>query len=171
VPRNTRFIDKTLQNYLHCGFIHAALPRAKIILIRRHPLDACWAMYKAHFQEGLFSFSYDQLELAEYYLAFRRLAQHWRSVLPAHALLEVRYEDIVGRQAAESRRIIDFLGLPWEEDVLRFHQSKVPSATASAVQVRRPIYSSSVGKWRFHAQHLSPLHARLARAIPSSELA
>jgi len=171
VPRNTRFIDKTLQNYLHCGIIHAALPRAKIILIRRHPLDACWAMYKAHFQEGLFSFSYDQLELAEYYLAFRRLAQHWRSVLPAHALLEVRYEDIVGRQAAESRRIIDFLGLPWEEDVLRFHQSKVPSATASAVQVRRPIYSSSVGKWRFHAQHLSPLHARLARAIPSSELA
>jgi tetratricopeptide (TPR) repeat protein len=171
VPRNTRFIDKTLQNYLHCGIIHAALPRAKIILVHRHPLDACWAMYKAHFQEGLFSFSYDQLELAEYYLAFRRLAEHWRSVLPAHALLEVRYEDVVAQQAAQSRRITDFVGLPWEEDVLRFHESKVPSATASAVQVRRPIYSSSVGKWRFHAQRLGPLHARLARAIPSSELA
>jgi Sulfotransferase family len=128
-------------------------------------------MYKAHFQEGLFSFSYDQLELADYYLAFCRLAEHWRCVLPAYALLEVRYEDIVGQQAAESRRIIDFLGLPWEEGVLRFHESNVPSATASAVQVRRPIYSSSVGKWRFHAQRLIPLQARLARAIPSSELA
>jgi Tfp pilus assembly protein PilF len=171
VPRNTRFVDKTLQNYLHCGLIHAALPRARIILIRRHPLDACWAMYKAHFQEGMFSFSYDQIELADYYLAFRRLAEHWRSVLPSDTLLEVRYEDIVARQAAESRRIIEFLGLPWEEGVLRFHESRVPSATASAVQVRRPIYSSSVGKWRVHEQRLSPLRTRLAREIPWSELA
>jgi hypothetical protein len=85
--------------------------------------------------------------------------------------LEVRYEDIVARQAAESRRIMEFLGLPWEEGVLRFHESKAPSATASAVQVRQPIYSSSVGKWRVHEQRLSPLRARLAREIPLSELA
>lgn len=169
VPPNRRFIDKTLQNYLHCGMIHAALPRAKIILIQRHPLDACWAIYKAHFQ-GMFPFSYDQLELAEYCLAFRRLAHHWKTTLPPHALLEVRYEDIVRDQAAASRRLIEFIGLPWEEGVLRFHESRAPSATASAVQVRRPLYSSSVGKWRLHAQRLLPLRTRLAQEIPASEL-
>jgi Sulfotransferase family len=170
VPRNRRFVDKTLQNYLYCGIIHAALPRAKIILVQRHPLDACWAIYKAHFQ-GIFSFSYDQLELAEYYLAYRRLARHWKSTLPARALLEIRYEDIVHDQAAASRRLIEFVGLPWDDEVLRFHESAAPSATASAVQVRRPVYPSSVGKWRRHAVGLEPLRARLACEIPEAELA
>jgi len=170
VPKDLRFTDKTLQNYLYCGLIHTALPAAKIILIQRHPLDACWAMYKAHFQ-GKFSFSYDQIELAEYYLAYRRLSRHWRATLSADVLLEMNYEDIVRDQAAASRRLIGFVGLPWDDEVLRFHQSAAPSATASAVQVRRPIYSSSVGKWRHHAERLAPLRARLAREIPEAELA
>jgi Flp pilus assembly protein TadD len=170
VPPNRRFVDKTLQNYLYCGVIHAALPRAKIILLRRHPLDACWAIYKAHFH-GMFSLSYQQIELAEYYLAFRRLAEHWRSTLPPHAFLEVRYEDIVSDLSAASRRLIAFAGLSWDDQVLRFHQSRAPSATASAVQVRRPVYASSVGKWRHHAERLKPLRARLAREIPEVELA
>lgn len=170
VPPNRRFVDKTLQNYLHCGFIHAALPRAKIIWVRRHPLDACWAIYKTHFR-GMFPFSYRQIELADYALAFRRLARHWTTTLPADVLLEVSYEDIVNDQAAASRRIIAFAGLPWDDAVLRFHQSPAPSATASAVQVRRPIYASSVGKWRRHADRLAPLRARLAREIPAAELA
>jgi Flp pilus assembly protein TadD len=169
VPPNRRFIDKTLQNYLHCGVIHAALPRAKIILIRRHPLDTCWAIYKAHFQ-GKFLFSYHQIELAEYYLAFRRLAQHWKSMLPSNVFLEINYEDVVSDPPAESRRIVEFAGLAWEDQVLRFHESTAPSATASAVQVRRPVYSSSVGKWRHHAERLEPLRARLAREIPEAEL-
>jgi hypothetical protein len=138
-------------------------------LVHRQPLDACWAIYKALFQ-GTFLFSYDQSELAEYYLAFRRLARHWKAMLPAHAFLEVSYEDIVRDQPAESRRLIAFADLPWEDGVLRFHESRAPSATASAVQVRRPIYVSSVGKWRHHAQRLAPLCARLAREIPASEL-
>jgi tetratricopeptide (TPR) repeat protein len=167
---NVRFVDKTLQNYLYCGLIHAALPAAKIVLVQRHPLDACWAIYKAHFQ-GKFSFSYHQTELAEYYLAYRRLARHWRATLPPDVLLEINYEDIVRDQAAASRRLIDFVGLPWDDEVLRFHESPAPSATASAVQVRRPIYSSSVGKWRHHAERLAPLRARLAREIPEAELA
>jgi tetratricopeptide (TPR) repeat protein len=170
VPDNVRFVDKTLQNYLYCGLIHAALPAAKIILIQRQPLDACWAIYKAHFQ-GKFSFAYHQIELAEYYLAYRRLSRHWRATLPADVLLEINYEDIVGDQAATSRRLISFAGLPWDDEVLRFHESPAPSATASAVQVRRPIYSSSVGKWRHHADQLAPLRARLAREIPEGELA
>jgi tetratricopeptide (TPR) repeat protein len=170
VPQNIRFIDKTLQNYLYCGLIHAALPAAKIILLQRHPLDACWAIYKAHFQ-GMFSFSYHQIELAEYYLAFRRLSQHWRATLPPGVLLEIRYEDIIRDQSVASRRLIDFVGLPWDDAVLRFQESPAPSATASAVQVRRPIYSSSVGKWRHHEERLAPLRARLAREIPETELA
>jgi tetratricopeptide (TPR) repeat protein len=168
-PRNQRFVDKTPENYLYCGAIHAALPRAKIILIRRNALDTCWALYKAHFR-GKFPFSYDQLELAEYYLAFRRLAQHWRATLPAQAVLEISYEEIVHNQETASRRLIEFIGLPWEPDVLRFHESRSPSATASAVQIRRPLYSSSVGKWRPHAERLVPLRARLARDIGPTEL-
>ena len=167
---NVRFVDKTLQNYLYCGLIHTALPAARIILVQRHPLDACWAIYKAHFQ-GKFAFSYHQTELAEYYLAYRRLTQHWRATLPPEVLLEISYEDIVRDQAAASRRLIGFVGLPWDDEVLRFHESPAPSATASAVQVRRPVYSSSVGKWRNHAERLAPLRARLAREIPEAELA
>ena len=110
VPPNARFVDKTLQNYLYCGLIHTALPAAKIILVQRHPMDACWAIYKAHFQ-GKFAFSYDQIELAEYYLAFRRLSRHWRATLPPDVLLEINYEDIVADQAAASRRLIGFVGL------------------------------------------------------------
>jgi len=169
IPPGRRFVDKTLANYLYCGIIHAALPRAKIILIRRHPLDACWAIYKSRFQRT-FLFSYDQRELADYYLAFRRLAQHWRATLPPHAYFEIGYEDIVADQAGISRRLIEFIGLPWEEEVLMFHESAAPSATASAVQVRRPIYSSSVGKWRHHAERLKPLRARLAQEISTAEL-
>jgi tetratricopeptide (TPR) repeat protein len=170
VPANARFVDKTLENYLYCGLIHAALPAARMILVQRHPMDACWAIYKAHFR-GKFAFSYYQTELADYYLAFRRLSRHWRSVLPPDALLEVNYEDIVRDQGAVSRTIIRFIGLPWEDDVMRFHESPAPSATASAVQVRRPVYASSVGKWRHHAERLAPLRARLLREIPEQELA
>lgn len=169
VPDSVRFIDKTLENYLYCGLIHAALPSARIILVQRHPIDSCWAIYKAHFR-GKFSFSYHQTELADYYLAYRRLSQHWRAVLPPDVLMEINYEDIVRDQAAASRDIIRFLGLPWEDGVMRFHDSPVPSATASAVQVRRPIYASSVGKWRHHADRLRPLRERLAREIPEAEL-
>ena len=164
-----RLIDKTLENYLHCGLIHAVLPRARIILVRRDPLDACWALYKAHFQ-GKFSFSYDQRELADYYLAFRRLARHWRATLPADVLLEVQYEDLVGDPGAHSRRLLEFLGLPWEDAVLRFHENATPSATASAVQVRQPVHQASVGKWRAHASRLTVLRDRLATEIPAPEL-
>jgi sulfotransferase family protein len=170
VEPEARFVDKTLQNYLYCGLIRAALPQARIILVQRHPMDACWAIYKALFQ-GKFAFAYDQIELAEYYLAYRRLSRHWRATLPPDALLEINYEDIVRDQSAASRRLIAFLGLPWDEEVLRFHESRAPSATASAVQVRRPIYSSSIGKWRHHAERLAPLRSRLIREIPEHELA
>jgi tetratricopeptide (TPR) repeat protein len=169
VPSDTRFVDKTLDNYLYCGLIHTALPHAKIIMVRRHALDACWAMLKAHFR-GKFSFTYDQVEVADYYLAFRRLARHWKATLPSDVFMEIDYEEVVRDQLGASRRMIDFIGLGWDDEVLRFHASPVPSATASAVQVRRPIYASSIGKWRHHADRLEPLRRRLAREIPEAEL-
>jgi hypothetical protein len=170
LPSNARFVDKTLENYLHCGLIRVALPGAKIILVVRHSLDTGWAIYKTHFRDK-FLFAYDQVELADTILAFRRLVQHWRATLPPGALMVVQYEDIVRDVETASRKIIDFVGLPWSDEVLRFHESPAPSATASAVQVRRPIYTSSVAKWRHHATGLATLRQRLAREIPDCELA
>jgi tetratricopeptide (TPR) repeat protein len=168
-PQKSRFVDKTLQNYLYCGLIHAALPQAKIILVERCPMDAAWALYKAHFQAG-YLFSYDLAELADYYLAFRRIVEHWKKTLPSHAVLTVSYEDVVWSPREQSVRILEFLGLPWEESTLRFHESRAPSATASAVQVRRPIYATSIDKWRLHAGALAPFRDRLLKSLPSFEL-
>ncbi|HEY0105147.1 MAG TPA: sulfotransferase, partial [Rhizomicrobium sp.] len=164
-----RFIDKMPQNYLYCGLIHAALPEAKIILLHRRPLDACYAVYKAHFS-GAYPFSFDLGDLGEYYLAYRRLVAHWKSVLPPACLFEIAYEDIVADLAGAARRILDFLDLPWEEGVSRFHESTAPSTTASAVQVRRPVYATSIGKWKAYARELAPLRARLAQGLEAEEL-
>ena len=160
-PQKPRFVDKTLQNYLYCGLIAAALPKAKIILVERDPFDAAWALYKAHFNGG-FLFSYDLEELADYCRAYRRLVAHWKSTLAPDRLVTVAYEEVVHDLPGQSRRIAAFLELPWEEEILRFHESRAPSATASTVQVRRPIYASSIGRWRRHAQGLQPFVARMA---------
>jgi tetratricopeptide (TPR) repeat protein len=167
-PAQARFVDKTLKHYLYCGLIHAALPNAKIILMERGPMDTAWALYKAHFSDG-FLFSYDLAELADYYAAYRRLVEHWKRTLPAHAVLTVKYEDVVGNLREQSSRIIEFLGLPWQESTQRFHESRAPSATASAVQIRRPIYATSIGKWRVHAEALAPFRDRLSKSAPSFE--
>ena len=106
-------------------------------------MDTCFALYKAHFA-GTYPFSYSLEELADYYTAFDRLMAHWKTVLPAAAFMEVAYEDIIADQPGQSRRILDFLGLPWEDEILMFHQSQNPATTASAVQVRRPIYEAFV---------------------------
>jgi len=168
-PRKSRFVDKTLHNYLYCGLIHAALPQAKIILVERSPMDAAWALYKAHFQTG-FLFSYDLAELADYYLAFHRIVEHWKKTLPSHAVLTVNYEDVVRSAPKQSTRMLEFLGLPWEESTLSFHESAMPSATASAVQVRRPMYTTSIGKWRLHEEALAPFRNRLLKSLPNLEL-
>ena len=162
-PAKSRFVDKTLNNYHYCGLIHAALPQAKIILMLRGPMATAWALYKAHFQTG-YLFSYELADLADYYLAYRRLVEHWKDILPSRTLLTVSYEDVVRYPAEQSARILEFLGLPWEEATLRFHESRAPSATASAVQVRRPIYVTSIDAWRRHARSLAPFRERLLRS-------
>jgi tetratricopeptide (TPR) repeat protein len=159
-----RIIDKMPINYLYCGLIHAVLPNAQIVSLMRDPMDSCYAAYKA-FLRGPYSFTYDLDELGHYYLAFRRLMEHWRASLPQTAYLEVQYESLVSDFEKEARRIIEFLDLPWEDQVLEYQKSSAASATASAVQVRRGVYSSSVGKWKNYVNELEPLRQVLAQEI------
>jgi tetratricopeptide (TPR) repeat protein len=150
-----KFIDKLPLNYLYCGLIHAALPNAKIILLQRNPMDVCYAVYKTLFTLP-YPFSYDLKELGTYYLAYRRLIDHWQSIL-GQSMLTVSYEHLVHNQEAETRRIISYCGLSWEDTCLDFQNNDTASSTASAVQVRQPIYTSSLGQWRNYENQLQPL--------------
>lgn len=151
------FVDKLPLNYLYCGLIHASMPNAKMILLQRGAMDVCYAMYKNLFTLP-YPFSYDLDDLGQYYLAYRRLVDHWRSLL-GNRLFVVGYEDIVHNQETMTRRILDYCGLPWEATCLEFYKNNAASSTASAVQVRQPIYSSSIGRWREYEQQLQPLVA------------
>lgn len=154
-----RLIDKTPQNFLYLGLIHLALPGARVIHMRRHPMDSCYAIYKTLFRAG-YPFSYSLQEVGRYYLAYHRLMEHWRQMIPER-FLDVDYERVIADPEAETRRMLDFFGLDWEEGCLQFHRRGGAAATASAAQVRQPIYSSSVGMWRNYATQLAPLAAKL----------
>lgn len=155
-----RFIDKQLPNFFYCPLILRAFPRARIVHLTRHPLATCYAIYKARFQ-GTFPFAYDLEELGEFYLGYRRLMAHWHQVLPGR-ILDVAYEDIVSALEPTTRRLLEYLGLPFEAPCLEFHRNPAPSTTASAVQVRQALYDSSLDQWRHYAEQLGPLAARLA---------
>ncbi len=156
------FTDKMPLNYLYCGLIVRALPRARIIHVTRHPMANCYAMYKVLFERG-YPFSYELGELAEYYLGYRRLMAHWQAILPGR-IIEVAYEDLVSGSAQEVPRLLQLLGLPWQPACLEFHRNPAPVATASAAQVRRPIYDTAVSAWRHFERELAPLAARLRAA-------
>ena len=158
----TYFIDKLPFNFLYCGLIRRALPNARIIHMVRDPMDTCYAVFKTLFGQA-YPFSYDLDELAAYYIAYRKLMDHWRDVLPG-LILDVAYEDVVTDPERQARRLLAHCGLDWEPECLEFHKSKAASTTASAVQVRQPLYSSSIQKWRHYEQQLAPLEARLAEA-------
>jgi len=156
------FVDKLPYNFLYCGYILAALPRAKIIHLRRDPLDTCYAVYKTLFFNA-YSYSYDLQELADYYVGYRAHMDHWHHVLPGR-ILDVTYEELVRDPESQARRVFDWCGLPWQASVLDFHAQQRPSMTASAMQVRKPIYTHSVGAWRRNESALAPVRERLERA-------
>ena len=158
-----RQIDKTPVNFLYLGIIAAALPNARVIHLRRNPMDACYAMYKTLFRMA-YPFSYELTDLARYWLAYDRLMVHWKRVMPPTQLIELAYEDLVADQEGQSRRLIEFLGLPWEDACLAFERNPEPSLTASAAQVRQPIYRSSVALWRRYESELAPLRAAFEAA-------
>lgn len=150
------FIEKLPENALYVGFIAKAWPNARIVHLRRHPMDACFAMYK----QSYFRFAYSLDDLAEYYLAYDRLSKHWREIIGSR-MIELNYEDLVGDQEAQTRRLLDGLGLDFEEACLHFDTNAAPVATASSVQVREKVHSRSVQKWKKFEAQLQPLKARL----------
>jgi tetratricopeptide (TPR) repeat protein len=149
------FIDKNPNNFIYVGLLRLALPNAKIINARRHPLDSCFGSYKQLFASGQ-PFSYDLVELGEYYLQYVRVMEHWHQVAPGY-VLDVQYEQVVTDLETEVRRLLDFCGLPFEEGCLRFHETDRAVKTASSEQVRRPIYTSSVNLWRNYEASLGDL--------------
>ena len=157
-----RFTDKLPLNYLYCGLIARALPNAAIVHVRRHPLAVCYAMFKVLFDQG-YPFSYDLGEIAEYYIGYQRLMAHWQATLPGR-IHDIAYEDLVRDPETHSRRLLAAVGLPWDERALAPHLGASAVTTASAAQVRRPIYSSSVAQWRHYERELEPVAARLRAA-------
>jgi len=150
-----RFIDKMPNNFPNAAFIATILPGAKIIDARRHPLDACLSCYRQLFAKGQ-NFTYDLMEIGEYYLQYQRLMDRWAEVMPGR-VLTVQYEEVVADFEAQVRRLLEFCGLPWEENCLKFYESDRPVRTPSAEQVRQPIYDRSVGHWQHYENQLGEL--------------
>jgi tetratricopeptide (TPR) repeat protein len=162
----SRWVDKFTGNFAYAGLIRLILPEARIIHSRRDPVDACLSCYAAYFNSPALAFAYDMTELGRYCRDYLALMAHWRAVLPETRFLEIDYEAVVDDLETEARRMIAFLGLPWDPACLDFHLTRRPVRTASVSQVRRPIYSSSVGRWRAHAAELAPLLEALGVAEP-----
>ncbi|MGJ4928429.1 sulfotransferase [Bradyrhizobium sp. HKCCYLS2038] len=157
LPADTRrVVDKMPSNFLFAGLIHLALPNARIIHVRRNPIDTCLSCYTQLFAEPQ-PFAYDLAELGRYYRAYDALMGHWRTVLPEGVLLEVTYEDMVRGFEAHARKIVAHCGLAWDDACLSFHDNDRPVNTASLVQVRKPLFSGSVGRWRMYGGRLKPL--------------
>jgi tetratricopeptide (TPR) repeat protein len=160
-PTAERITNKMPSSFFYVGLIHLALPNARIIHTRRHPIDTCVSCFSKLFT-GAQSYTYELGELGRYYRKYDELMAHWRRVLPADAMLEVPYEELVDDFEPWARRIIDYCGLEWDNACLAFHETKRPIRTASASQVRRPIFKSSVGRWLAYKDLLE----RLIKELP-----
>jgi tetratricopeptide (TPR) repeat protein len=153
-------VDKMPANFMYAGLIHLMLPNARIIHCCREPADTCLSCYTKLFAaEQLFS--YDLGELGKFHRGYETLMSHWRALLPPDRFIDVHYEAVVDDLPRQARRLTDWLGLPWDENCLRFHETRRVIRTASLTQVRQPIYTSSKGRWRPHARFLEPLLAAL----------
>ena len=148
--------DKMPANYMAMGLIPLMLPNAKIVHVRRNPVDTCISCFTRLFNRHQDA-TYDLAELGKHYMNYDRLMQHWRSILPAKSFIEVQYEDIVSDMEGQARRLIEYIGLDWDDACLDFHKNKRNIRTASVTQVRQPIYQSSVERWRHYERYLDPL--------------
>ena len=147
--------DKMPVNFLYIGMIRLLFPQARIIHCRRDPVDTCLSCYK-HCFIGIQPFAYDLVELGGYYRCYRQLMNHWHAVLPDF-IHDVQYEALVSDQEAQTRRLLEYCGLPWHQDCLDFHKARRAVKTASDTQVRRPLYRNAVRRWKHYEAHLSPL--------------
>ena len=151
-----RFTDKLLTNYYFVGLLYMLFPNAKFINTRRNPVDTCWSAFTKLFKDDM-PHSYDFGELGRYYLKYDALMAHWQAVLPPGTIKTVVYEEVVDNVEACARELVDFVGLPWDPACLAFHQSDRPIKTASVVQVRKPVYRSSLERWRRYGAEIQPL--------------
>ena len=149
--------DKMPANFFYLGLIRLMLPHAKIIHAMRDPMDSCFSCYARLFADDKQAFSYDLGSLGRYYVRYAELMKHWHAVLPAGSILDVRYEDLVDDTEQEARRVLAYLDLPWDDACLEFHRNKRRVRTASAAQVQKPIYRTSLARWSHFAHQLGPL--------------
>lgn len=155
-PSALRVVDKSPLNAVLIGAIRAVLEGAKVIACQRDPRDTCWSIFRHDFA-GDYRFGYDLAELGRYHRLHAELMEHWRAVVAPDHLLEVRYEALVEDLEGHARRMCEFVGLDWDPACLEFHRTERPVRTASAQQVRQPIFRSSIGAWRRHEARLGPL--------------
>lgn len=152
--------DKMPGNFLLVGFLHLMLPKAKIVHCSRNAVATCLSIFKSHFRGDGHLYGYDLAELADFHNLYVDMMAHWHTVLPG-VVHDVRYEDFVADQEGQSRALIDYLGLPWNDAVLSFHENERQVRTASAAQVRQPMYKGSVDLWKRYGDRLNPLIERL----------
>lgn len=162
-----RIVDKMPGNFNFVGLIHAILPNAKIIHSRRHPVETCLSCYRIHFAEG-HQWSYNLHELGRFYKRYWGLMKYWREAFPG-VMYEVRYEDNVADVEGSARKLIDHLGLEWNDNCLNFYNTDRPVKTASVTQVRKPIYTTSTNRWRKYEKYLGPLLEELGDIVPEYE--
>jgi hypothetical protein len=158
-----RFIDKLPNNFTHAGLIHAILPHATIIDVRRHPMDACFSCFKQYFASGQ-TFTYDLHGLGRYYRLYLELMNHWDAVLPGK-ILHLYYEGLVAAPETHIRRLLTHCGLEFDPRCLQFHETQRPIRTSSSEQVREPLYASGVGYWRRFERELQPLAESLGDCV------
>ncbi|HEV7122784.1 MAG TPA: sulfotransferase [Rhodanobacter sp.] len=160
-----RFIDKLPHNFLYAGYIAKALPKAKIICLRRDPMDTCLSNFRQLFapKSPFFDYSFDLLDTGRYYILFDRLMAHWQKILPGR-ILEVHYEAIVDSQEACSRKLLQHCELGWDDACLQFEHNSSPVASASAVQVRAPMYRSALRRWKKYESQMGELRSLLEQS-------
>jgi hypothetical protein len=154
--------DKMPDNFLLLGLIATLFPQSHVIHCVRNPLDTCLSCYMNYFAGGQ-AYSHDLTHLGAYYRGYERLMTHWKSVLD-FPLIEVCYENLIADPVHETRKLVAQLGLPWEDECLNFYRNRRPVLTPSCDQVRRPLYASSVGRWKHYSNQLAPLISALGRS-------
>jgi tetratricopeptide (TPR) repeat protein len=159
-----RVVDKMPANFMYLGLIHAAFPHARIIHMRRHPWDTCLSIYFQNFFNRD-PYANDLDHLAHYYAEYLRITDHWRRVLPAATMLEIPYEGLIVDQEGWTRRLLEFVGLPWDPNCLDFHRTERIVITASKWQVRQKMHAASVGRWRHYEPFLGPLRGLLDPSV------
>jgi tetratricopeptide (TPR) repeat protein len=163
-PGASRVTDKMPHNFEQLGLIALLLPKARVIHCRRDPVDTCLSCYMHQFQDR-HAYNRDLRALGLYYRQYERLMAHWREALPSPPL-DIRYEELVADPERHIRRLLDHCGLPWDDRCLAFHETRRSVVTPSTWQVRQPLYTGSVGRWRRYERHLGPLLEALGDSVP-----